>query len=95
MTSKDLFGSVDEFLKQYKRSGDAAYAAFRSVLERLDDSNTHSQTRIFLSDLQKHFGTKEDRNQCFQNYHFQIKDIFLDQYEGYQGRKKMTIIKVC
>lgn len=78
----DVYGSVEEFLKQCKQSGDAAYGALRSVLERLEDPNTRSQARIFLSDLQKRFATKEACDECFQTYHFRIEDIFLDQYEG-------------
>ena len=73
---------MDEFLQQCKQSGDAAYAAFRSVLERLDDPNTRSQARIFLSDLQKRFPTKDDCDQCFRTYHFRIEDVLLDQIEG-------------
>lgn len=75
-------GTVDEFLKRCRQSGDAAYGALRSVLERLEDPKSRTQARIFLSDLQKRFPTKEDCDQCFRTYHFQIEDIFFDQYEG-------------
>lgn len=75
-------GSVDEFLKRCQQSGDAAYSALRSVLESLEDPKTRTQARIFLADLQKRFPTKEDCDQCFRTYHFQIEDIFFDQYEG-------------
>lgn len=51
--------SVDEFLVQCKKSGDAAYASLRSLLERLDNPETRSQARIFLSHLQKRFPTKD------------------------------------
>ncbi|XP_054776511.1 methionine S-methyltransferase-like isoform X2 [Prosopis cineraria] len=89
-TKKDVCGSVDEFLKQCEHSGDAAYGALRSVLERLEDPNSRVRARIFLSEVQKRFGTKEGRDQCFQKYHFLIEDIILDQHEGYHGRKKLT-----
>ncbi|KAM2994059.1 hypothetical protein FF2_046075 [Malus domestica] len=79
--------SVDDFLKRCRQSGDAAYAALRSVLERLEDPKTRTQARIFLTDLQNRFPSKESCDQCFRTYHFQIEDIFFDQYEGYQGRR--------
>lgn len=82
MAEKSVCGSVDEFLKQCAQSGDAAYGALRSVLDRLEDPKTRVEARIFLSDVQKRFGTKEERDQCFQKYHFLIEDIVLDQYEG-------------
>jgi len=71
--------SVDEFLNQCKQSGDAAYGALRSVLERLEDPNTRSKARIFLSDIYKRVGSSET---SLQTYHFHIQDIYLDQYEG-------------
>lgn len=74
--------TVDEFLQQCKQSGDAAYATFRSLLERLDHPETRSQARIFLSHLQKRFPSKDSCDQCFQTYHFRIEDILLDQFEG-------------
>ncbi|OAY45103.1 methionine S-methyltransferase isoform X1 [Manihot esculenta] len=83
--------SMEEFLKQCQQSGDAAYAAFRSLLERLEDSKTRVQARIFLSDLHKHVS---DSDQCLQKYHFRIQDVLLEQYEGYQGRKKLTMMVI-
>ncbi|EXB36871.1 Methionine S-methyltransferase [Morus notabilis] len=86
--------SVEEFLKQCEHSGDAAYAALRSLLDRLDDPTTRVAARIFLSDLQKRFPSKKASEKCFQAYHFRIEDIFLDQYEGYQGKKKLTMMVI-
>ncbi|KAF3440661.1 hypothetical protein FNV43_RR18945 [Rhamnella rubrinervis] len=86
--------SVEEFLKECQHSGDAAYAALRSILQRLEDPKTRVQARIFLSELQKRFPSKEARDQCFDSYHFRIEDVFLDQYEGYQGRKKLTMMVI-
>lgn len=85
--------SVEEFLKECQKSGDAAYGAFRSVLERLEDPNSRTAARIFLSDLYKRVG---DSDQCLEQYHFRIQDIFLDQYQGmgYQGRKKLTMMVI-
>ena len=71
--------SVDEFLNRCQQSGDAAYGALRSVLERLEDPKTRSSARIFLSDLYKRVGSSDT---CLQKYHFHIQDIVLDQYEG-------------
>ncbi|KAJ8755646.1 hypothetical protein K2173_022241 [Erythroxylum novogranatense] len=83
--------SLEEFLKQCQQSGDAAYSAFRSVLERLQDPSTRPHARIFLSNLHKLVAQSDH---CLQMYHFQIQDIFLDQYEGYQGRKKLTMMVI-
>lgn len=83
MASKgDILSSVEEFLKHCEQSGDVAYGAVRSVLERLEDPKTRAQARIFLSDLQKKFPTEEEAHMCLQKFHFQIEDIILDQYEG-------------
>ncbi|CAI8591585.1 unnamed protein product [Vicia faba] len=86
--------TVDEFLEQCNQSGDAAYAALRSLLDGLDNPDTRSQARIFLSHLQKRFPTKDSCDQCFHTYHFRIEDILLDQYEGYKGRNKLTMMVI-
>ncbi|KAL2342285.1 hypothetical protein Fmac_010225 [Flemingia macrophylla] len=87
--------SVDEFLVQCKQSSDAAYASLRSLLERLDNPQTRSQARIFLSHLQKRFPTKESCDECFQTYHFRIEDVFLGQYDaGHHGRNKLTMMVI-
>ncbi|KAA8545393.1 hypothetical protein F0562_020177 [Nyssa sinensis] len=91
MAVKGLWGSTDEFLNQCAQSGDSAYSAFRSLLERLEDPITRVEARIFLSDLQRRFDTKEASEQCLQTFHFQIQDVHLQQYEGYQSRKKLTM----
>ncbi|TYH70464.1 hypothetical protein ES332_D05G119400v1 [Gossypium tomentosum] len=83
--------AVEEFLKQCQQSGDAAYAAFRSLLERLEDPKTRVDSRVFLSDLYSKVGSSDD---CFSKYHFRIQDIQLDQYEGYPGRKKLTMMVI-
>ncbi|KAJ7002207.1 methionine S-methyltransferase [Populus alba x Populus x berolinensis] len=85
--------SVEDFLKECQKSGDAAYGAFRSVLERLEDPNSRTAARIFLSDLYKRVG---DSDQCLEQYHFRIQDIFLDQYQGmdYRARKKLTMMVI-
>lgn len=82
---------VEEFLKQCQQSGDAAYTALRSLLERLEDPKTRTDARVFLSDLYSRVGSSED---CFHKYHFRIQDIYLDQYEGYGGRKKLTMMVI-
>lgn len=82
---------MDEFLNRCQESGDAAYGALRSVLERLEDPNTRSKARIFLSDLYKRVGSSDT---CLQKYHFHIQDIVLDQYEGFQSRKKLTMMVI-
>ncbi|CAL5398980.1 unnamed protein product [Camellia sinensis] len=95
MAVKGLWGSIDEFLKQCEQSSDSAYSALRSLLERLEDAKTRVQARIFLSDLQKRFDAKEaPEEQCLQTYHFLIQDIYLEQYEGYQRRKKLSMMVI-
>ncbi|KAL7257968.1 hypothetical protein ACSBR1_004151 [Camellia fascicularis] len=95
MAVKGLWGSIDEFLKQCEQSSDSAYSALRSLLERLEDPKTRVQARIFLSDLQKRFDAKEaPEEQCLQTYHFLIQDIYLEQYEGYQRRKKLSMMVI-
>ncbi|RVW44338.1 Methionine S-methyltransferase [Vitis vinifera] len=73
--------SVDGFLDQCRQSGDSAYTAFRSLLEKLEDPTTRAPARVFLSDLQKRFASGEASEQCLSTFHFRIQDIFLDQYE--------------
>ncbi|XP_022136868.1 methionine S-methyltransferase isoform X1 [Momordica charantia] len=85
-----VMDSIDDFLSRCQQSGDAAYAALRSVLDRLEDPTTRVRARVFLADVQRRFPTVEDCDRCFSTYHFRIEDIFLDQYEGYHGRKKLT-----
>ncbi|TYH13465.1 hypothetical protein ES288_A06G141500v1 [Gossypium darwinii] len=83
--------TLEEFLKQCQQSGDAAYAAFKSLLEKLEDPKTRTEARVFLSDLQSRVGSSDD---CFHKYYFRIQDIYLDRYEGYQGRKKLTMMVI-
>ncbi|KAE9595133.1 putative methionine S-methyltransferase [Lupinus albus] len=91
-----MMKSVDEFLQQCEHSGDAAYAALRSVLEQLDDPNTRSQARIFLSNIQNRFQTKEDCDKCFDTYHFKIEDIMLEQHPDPvdKRRSKLTMMVI-
>ncbi|CAN8253575.1 unnamed protein product [Cochlearia groenlandica] len=83
--------SVDEFLNRCEESGDSAYGALRSVLERLEDPKTRSEARIFLSDIYKRVGSSET---CLNTFHFHIQDIVLDQYHGFQSRKKLTMMVI-
>lgn len=87
-------GSMDEFLKECEQSGDAAYSALRSLLERLEDPKTRKDARIFLSDIQKRFDTKESSERCLQTYHFRITDIYLEQYEGPPSPFLFTILNL-
>ncbi|KAL0422188.1 UNVERIFIED_CONTAM: Methionine S-methyltransferase [Sesamum latifolium] len=87
---------MEEFLKRCEQSGDAAYGALRSLLERLEDPSTRTDARVFLSELQKRFSSKEtsERDRCLETYHFQIQDIYLEQYEGFEKRKKLSMIVI-
>lgn len=77
-------GSIHEFLKQCEQSGDAAYAAFRSLLERLEDPSTRVSARVFLAQLRNHFVVSDNAasDRCFHTYHFRIEDIVIEQYQG-------------
>ncbi|KAK3037762.1 hypothetical protein RJ639_031133 [Escallonia herrerae] len=94
MAVNGVCGSMDEFLEQCKRSGDSAYGAFRSLLERLEDRSTRAEARIFFSHLQRRFDSKEASEKCLETYHFRIHDIYIEQYEGYQKRKKLTMMVI-
>ncbi|GMH24448.1 hypothetical protein Nepgr_026291 [Nepenthes gracilis] len=86
--------TMDEFLKQCKQSGDGAYSALRSVLEKLEDPNTRADARILLANVQKRFDSQQASDHCLSTYHFQIRDIYLEQFEGYQQGRKLTMIVI-
>ncbi|KAG6652358.1 methionine S-methyltransferase [Carya illinoinensis] len=89
--------TVEDFLNECQQSGDAAYAAFRSLLDRLENPTTRVDARIFLSLLQNRFASSPSKlaaDQFFHSFHFRIDDILLDQYQGYQGRKKLTTMVI-
>ncbi|XP_042488563.1 methionine S-methyltransferase [Macadamia integrifolia] len=87
-------GAMDDFFKQCEQSGDAAYAALKSLLEKLEDPSTRTEARIFLSNLQKRFENEAASEQCFHAFHFRIHDILLGGYQGYQRRKKLTMMVI-
>ncbi|XP_071725797.1 methionine S-methyltransferase [Rutidosis leptorrhynchoides] len=91
---KGLFGSIDEFLKQCSQSGDSAYSALRSLLERLEDPDTRTEARIFLAHVQKKLDADGSTQHSLDTYHFQIQDIYLERNEGYQKRKKLTMMVI-
>ncbi|XP_051145100.1 methionine S-methyltransferase-like [Andrographis paniculata] len=93
-TKGSSVGSVEEFLKQCQQSGDSAYAALRSILERLEDPGTRVEARIFLAEIQRRFESKGEAERCLQDYHFQIQDLHLEQNEGSQKRTKLTTIVI-
>ncbi|URE26999.1 hypothetical protein MUK42_05764 [Musa troglodytarum] len=85
---------MDDFLRECERSGDAAYAAIKSLLERLEKPDTRSGARVFLARLQQRFQSKDDADRCFDTYHFRIHDVLLHDFHGYQKRKKLTILEI-
>nr|Q9SWR3.1 RecName: Full=Methionine S-methyltransferase; AltName: Full=AdoMet:Met S-methyltransferase [Wollastonia biflora]AAD49573.1 methionine S-methyltransferase [Wollastonia biflora] len=91
-----LYGSIDEFLNHCSQSGDSAYSALRSLLERLEKPDTRTEARIFLAHLQKKLDNDGASQRCLETYHFQIQDIYLDRNEGtgYQNRKKFTMMVI-
>ncbi|KAL6501327.1 mitochondrial metal transporter [Orobanche hederae] len=93
--AKGPCGSMEEFLKQCEQSGDSAYSALRSLLERLEDPSTRTDARIFLSELHKRLESQEASESCLGTYHFQIQDLYLEPYEeGFQKRKKLTMMVI-
>ncbi|XP_072950452.1 methionine S-methyltransferase [Typha angustifolia] len=82
------------FLAECERSGDAAYGALKSLLERLEEPSTRSEARVFLAAVQRRFATKESAGRCFQTYHFRIHDVVLSDFKGYQKRKKLTMMEI-
>lgn len=89
--------SMEDFLNQCKQSGDAAYSALRSLLERLEDPNTRKEARIFLTDLQKRFSKNETSEKYLQTYHVHIQDIYIEPFEGirFSFRVLFMIYFVC
>ncbi|CAA0814092.1 Methionine S-methyltransferase [Striga hermonthica] len=88
-------GSMEEFLSKCQPSGDAAYSALRSLLERLEDPSTRTDARVFLSELHKRFESKEASESCLRTYHFQIQDIYLGPHqEDFQKRNKLTMMVI-
>ncbi|KAJ8647369.1 hypothetical protein MRB53_000392 [Persea americana] len=85
---------IEEFLMQCENSGDSAYNALKSLLKKLDDPTTRADARVFLSDLQKKFDSKESSELCFNTFHFRIHDVLLSDYEGFQRRKKLTMMVI-
>ncbi|KAI3497564.1 hypothetical protein L1887_40279 [Cichorium endivia] len=91
---KGLYGSINEFLKYCSQSGDSAYSAFRSLLERLEDPKTRTEARIFFAHLKKKLESDGASGHCLDTYHFQIQDVYLGQNEGYQTRNKLTMMVI-
>ncbi|GJX89167.1 methionine S-methyltransferase, partial [Tanacetum coccineum] len=90
-TVKGLYKSIDEFLTQCSESGDSAYSALRSLLERLENPNTRTETRIFFTNLKKKIQNDE---KCLESYHFQIQDVYLGQNEDNGKRNKLTTMVI-
>ncbi|EHA8588189.1 hypothetical protein COCNU_scaffold004319G000020 [Cocos nucifera] len=86
--------AMEDFLKECERSGDAAYAAFKALLERLECPATRSDARVFLAVLSRRFDSKDAADRCFHTYHFRIHDVLLADFEGHQKRKKLTMMEI-
>nr|GEW23428.1 methionine S-methyltransferase [Tanacetum cinerariifolium] len=91
---KGLYKSIDEFLSQCSESGDSAYSALRSLLERLEDPNTRTETRIFFTNLKKKIENDGLSEKCLESYHFQIQDVYLGQNEDNGKRNKLTTMVI-
>ncbi|RWW79281.1 hypothetical protein BHE74_00012434 [Ensete ventricosum] len=73
---------MEGFLRECERSGDAAYAALKSILEKLENPATRSDARVFLARVQQRFHAKDDADRCFRTYHFRIHDVLLHDFQG-------------
>ncbi|KAL0357250.1 UNVERIFIED_CONTAM: Methionine S-methyltransferase, partial [Sesamum calycinum] len=84
---------MEEFLKRCEQSGDAAYAALRSLLERLEDPSTRTDARVFLSELQKRFSSEEasERDRCLETTISKFKTSISNSFEK---RKKLSMIVI-
>ncbi|XP_024959373.1 methionine S-methyltransferase-like isoform X1 [Cynara cardunculus var. scolymus] len=91
---KGLYVSIEEFLKHCSQSGDSAYSAFRSLLERLEDPKTRTEARIFFAHLKKKIENDGASDHCLDTYHFLIQDVYLGQSEGYENRNKLTAMVI-
>ncbi|CAD5195895.1 unnamed protein product [Musa acuminata subsp. malaccensis] len=85
---------MEGFLRECERSGDAAYAALKFVLEKLENPATRSDARVFLARVQQRFHAKDDADRCFRTYHFRIHDVLLHDFQGFQKRKKLTMMVI-
>ncbi|WOL00895.1 hypothetical protein Cni_G09608 [Canna indica] len=85
---------IEGFLRDCERSSDAAYAALKLLLEKLESPDTRSNARVFLTRLQQRFPSKDDGDRCFRTYHFRIDDVLLHDFQGYQKRKKLTMMVI-
>ncbi|KAJ3683203.1 hypothetical protein LUZ60_013430 [Juncus effusus] len=83
---------IEKFLEECSGSGDAAYGAIKAVLERLEDETSRSDTRVLLAEIQRRFA--DSSADCFRKYHFRIHDVWLNGFEGYQERKKLTMMEI-
>ncbi|KAL5993197.1 hypothetical protein ACLOJK_014120 [Asimina triloba] len=72
---------IEHFLKECEKSGDSAYNALKSVLEKLENPNTRTDARIFLAKLQRRFLSKEESDRFFQTFHFRIHDVLLSDFQ--------------
>ncbi|WOL02394.1 hypothetical protein Cni_G11113 [Canna indica] len=85
---------MDGFLRECERSGDAAYAALKTLLEKLENPATRSDARVFLTRLQERFPSKDAADECFRTYHFRIQHLLLHDFHGYQKKKKLTMVEI-
>ncbi|KAG0501678.1 hypothetical protein HPP92_001750 [Vanilla planifolia] len=76
-----LESQVENFLQECERSGDAAYAALKVVLERLQAPVTRSEARRFLAFVHRHFDSREAADACSAQYHFRMHDVLIGDFE--------------
>ncbi|KAG0497275.1 hypothetical protein HPP92_001966 [Vanilla planifolia] len=76
-----------EFLQECERSGDAAYAALKVVLERLQAPVTRSEARRFLAFVHRHFDSREAADACSAQYHFRMHDVLIGDFEAFELKK--------
>ncbi|GLJ16280.1 hypothetical protein SUGI_0274140 [Cryptomeria japonica] len=85
---------VEAFLAECRRSGDGAYNAIKGILERLDNVESRKEARVFLASVQRHIAATDSHNRL-SIFHFNIHDLSLSSYEGFQqNRKKLTMMEL-
>ncbi|XP_051185895.1 methionine S-methyltransferase isoform X2 [Lolium perenne] len=92
--SQDSKG-VDAFLASCAESGDAAYRAAKTILERLQDPDSRAEARRLLGAVRLRFADPAAGQECISTFHFRIHDIiFNPNLQGSQQTKKIIIMEI-
>jgi methionine S-methyltransferase len=75
--SQDSKG-VDAFLASCAESGDAAYRAAKTILERLQDPDSRAEARRLLGAVRLRFADPAAEQECISTFHFRIHDVIFN-----------------